>query len=235
KFNFSAHLEGDDPSNYEIRFSKSADFSNYHSVSGALTNAVSNIQVNLTPVGQIYPGESLYIRIYVFNGYNSLKILHNYGNGSGPTITGSVVPIQMADLELEKQVNSLTPNVNDNVQFSLNVTNNGPTNATNVDVTDLLPSGYQFVSASSGSYNSETGKWSVGNLAIGASTGLSIIAKVLKSGEYMNTATVSSSLGDPDLGNNTASAGVTPIHPDVGIALAVNNSTPNAGENVTFT
>src|SRR5690606_27543528 len=58
---------------------------------------------------------------------------------------------------------------------------------------------------------------------------------VLKSGEYTNTASVTSSQGDSNLLNNSSSVNITPVHPDVGVSLTVNNATPNSGDNVTFT
>jgi uncharacterized repeat protein (TIGR01451 family) len=234
QFNLSLRLQGGN-GNYEIRYSKNSNFNTFHSSSGGLTNSQSNLQIDLTPIGVVAPGETLYIRLYAYNTNNKLIIMHNWGGGSGPTIRGSVSPISMADLAIDKLVNNPTPNVNDPVVFTINIQNNGPTNATNVEVTDLLPSGYQFVSASSGSFNQATGKWSVGSLASGASNSLSITAKVLKSGEYTNTASVTSSQGDSNLLNNSSSVNITPVHPDVGVSLTVNNATPNAGDNVTFT
>ena len=50
--------------------------------------------------------------------------------------------------------------------FTVTATNNGPAAVTGVHVTDLLPSGYTFVSAtpSVGTYAAATGSWAVGTL-----------------------------------------------------------------------
>ena len=58
-------------------------------------------------------------------------------------------------------------------------------------VADLLPAGLTFVSAtpSTGSYNSGTGVWTVGNLANGASASLSLVATVTTHTSLTNTAT----------------------------------------------
>src|SRR5690606_23294973 len=128
-----------------------------------------------------------------------------------------------------------TPNVNSSVIFTLEAKNNGPDNATGVVVTDILPNGYQYVSSSSGSYNPANGQWSIGNLANNATSTLTITAKVLAAGNRMNKASIYSNQGDPNTTNNTDSASITPVFPDLQISKIVDNATPNAGSNVVFT
>src|SRR5262249_20015359 len=67
----------------------------------------------------------------------------NPGNDSD---TASVDP-QVADLALIKSVSDPRPNVNDQISFTVELINNGPNDATAVQVTDLLPPGLTFVSA----------------------------------------------------------------------------------------
>ncbi|MCB0614256.1 MAG: DUF11 domain-containing protein, partial [Phaeodactylibacter sp.] len=81
------------------------------------------------------------------------------------------------DLELEKSVNNLTPNVGDNIIFTIVATNQGPSDASGVIVTDQLPAGFIFVSSDS-AYNAGTGAWTIGNLASGASVTLNITVTV---------------------------------------------------------
>ena len=55
----------------------------------------------------------------------------------------------MADLAVTKTVSDATPNVGDQITFTVTLSNNGPNDATGVQVTDLLPAGLTFVSANS--------------------------------------------------------------------------------------
>ena len=128
--------------------------------------------------------------------------------------SAGTTPVAQADLQVAKTVNNGAPNVGTNVTFTIAVTNNGPSSAANVQVTDALPAGYTFVSAtpSVGSYDSGTGVWSgIGTLASGGGATLTITATVLASGPYLNTATGTSTTTDPNPNNNTASAGVSPV------------------------
>ncbi len=128
--------------------------------------------------------------------------------------------IDNADLRLTKSVDNPTPSVGLNVVFDLALTNDGPRDATGVEVTDLLPSGYTYVShTGDGSYNSGTGIWTIGTLNNGNTNTLQITASVNGSGIYFNSAEVTASdLNDPDSTPNNnisseddqASASTTP-------------------------
>ena len=81
------------------------------------------------------------------------------------------VTVQGADLGLAIAVDNATPNVGNTIAFTITLTNHGPDAAAGVKVTDLLPAGLTYVSAtlSQGSYVSSTGVWTVGGVANGAS------------------------------------------------------------------
>ncbi len=105
----------------------------------------------------------------------------------------------------------VTPLIGDEIVFTLTVVNNGPSNATGVEVVDQLPSGYTYVSDNSeGAYNPASGLWIIGNMANGASVELQITATVNASGNYMNIAVVDGDQDDPDISNNTDSAETYP-------------------------
>ncbi|MFY2762447.1 DUF11 domain-containing protein, partial [Arenimonas sp. MALMAid1274] len=157
------------------------------------------------------------------------------GNNSD---TETPTPVAQADLSITKTVDDATPNVGENVTFTLTVSNAGPSAAAGVSVNDLLPAGYTFVSsaASTGTYNSGTGIWAVGSLANGASATLDIVATVNATGPYDNTASVTATTADPTPGNNSDTETPTPVaQADLSITKTVDDATPNVGENVTFT
>ena len=144
-----------------------------------------------------------------------------------------------ADIVLAKMVDNPTPNVGDTVTFTVMASNIGPSDATGVAVTDALPSGLTFQSAtpSVGSYNSGTGLWTIGNLDNGDSETLTIVAVVTQPGMITNTATVTASdQFDPNTSNNSAAASINAVpSADVQVNKTVDNATPNVGSNVTFT
>jgi uncharacterized repeat protein (TIGR01451 family) len=116
---------------------------------------------------------------------------------------------EVADLSLNKTVNNSNPQVGDNITYTLTLSNNGPDDATNVEVTEQLPSGLTYVSDdASGDYNSSTGIWTVASLANGSQATLNIVATVTSSDSLANTASISASdQFDPDSepGNNDSS------------------------------
>src|SRR5690606_26468356 len=125
------------------------------------------------------------------------------------------------------------------VIFTITVKNAGPSTATNVIVTDVLPAGYTFVSASTADYNAGTGEWVIGNLASGGEVSITITAKVnpdKAAADYKNTASVTGTEKDSDPGNNSDDEETTPVAvADLAVEKTVDNNTPNAGDNVVFT
>ncbi len=86
--------------------------------------------------------------------------------------------VKGADLDLNKYLDTLYPGEGDTVTFTLNLANQGPDDCPEIEVTDLLPPGVTFLSAtpSQGDYNPVDGLWSVGGLA--ASDGASLVLRV---------------------------------------------------------
>ena len=98
------------------------------------------------------------------------------------------------DLELSIVVDDATPAVGSTVTYTITLTNQGPNTATQVNVTDVLPTGltYQSSSPSQGTYTSGTGIWDVGSVLVSTPLTLQITAQVTTPGTYNNTAEVSS-------------------------------------------
>lgn len=89
------------------------------------------------------------------------------------------------------------------LDFVLTVSSEGPGNASDVRVRDLIPGGFVYISddaaALGDSYDPGTGLWLLGDVAAGSSHSLTIRVTMLDSGEHTNLAEiVASSLPDPD-------------------------------------
>ena len=157
----------------------------------------------------------------------------------------AVFASSQADLSLTKSVDNATPNLGENVVFTVTVQNSGTDTATGVTVADPLPAGLTFVSTDQpASYNGATGVWTIGTVAPGTNPSLQITARVDSLGTKTNTAQIrSSDINDPDSTPNNnnpaeddqASVTVTPASANLSLTKTVNNSSPNLGENVTFT
>lgn len=156
--------------------------------------------------------------------------------------TGSVaITVTRADLSVSKVVNQPTPNEGDTIVYTVAVTNNGPSNATGVQLADLLPPGVTYASSgvSQGVYSNLTGLWNIGNLSNSLSATLLITATVNNgtAGQTItNTASIiASDQGDPNPGNNSASAGITVADAELGLSKVVDNNTPGENDSIVYT
>jgi len=124
-------------------------------------------------------------------------------------VTGKSAAIYVAvcgDREVTKTVaNGSAAN---EVVFTVAAKNNGPNEDRNVVVTDALPSGYTFVSASpsTGTYDQSTGIWNIGNLAVNAAATLNITATIKTIGGVTNTASIKGDNIDLTLTNDSDNA-----------------------------
>lgn len=149
------------------------------------------------------------------------------------------------DLSINKTVNVPNPIVGQSIAFTISVTNPGIFEASGIKVFDQLPSGLTYVSASAtqGLYNSSSGIWNIGTLPEGDSTIVSLtINAIVNSGTLGNTIVNTASITqlnetDPELNNNSASAGITvvPESTDISIDISVSDMTPIEGEFVDYT
>ena len=83
-----------------------------------------------------------------------------------------------ADLRVTKAVDDGTPDAGSTVAYTVTVTNRGPHAGTAIELVDLLPGGVSYVSHSGGSYDPSSGVWTVGSLASGSATALTLDAIV---------------------------------------------------------
>ncbi|MGI9470757.1 MAG: DUF11 domain-containing protein, partial [Rubripirellula sp.] len=170
------------------------------------------------------------------------------GNGieSEDDQDSATIEAPQIDLELTKTADKTSVVVGEQVVFTVSLTNQGPSEATGVVVEDFLPAGVSFVTsnATQGSYSSQSGLWTIGTVAQGASTTLTLTGRVDTPGDKTNTAQVNAA-DQPDLdstsGNGIESEddqdSVTIQAPQIDLSLVktVDNAMPNVGENINFT
>ncbi len=151
--------------------------------------------------------------------------------------------VTQADLVLVK---SAAPNpvvAGTNLTYTLTTTNNGPSGATGVTVTDVLPAGVSYVSATSSqggtpTFANGTFTADLGGLADGASATTTVIVSVNSNttGSITNTAVVGGNEPDPNMANNTSTV-ITNVNSEADLAI-VKSATPSpvdAGKQLTYT
>lgn len=151
----------------------------------------------------------------------------------------------LINLSLDKTVDNASPNLGDNLTFTLSLTNSGPDAGTDIQVRDLLPSGLAYVSHSTptGTYNTATGIWDVGSLSSTGTATLTIVANLTTANPVTNTAEVTAA-DQPDSnstpGNNNpdeddqSSVTVAAMQSDLSLEKTVDIAAPNLGDTITF-
>jgi large repetitive protein len=152
---------------------------------GSIVNSVQIVSANESDVDST-PGNALLV---------------DEDDDDDETITViSATPI--ADLSIQKTSNTVIPNRGDNVTYTILVNNNGPSNATNVEITDILPAGLQYVSSSGGdaiTVVDSTIRVTFNNLTAGDQDLFTIVARVTGTGVIVNNAQITNSdQSDPD-------------------------------------
>jgi uncharacterized delta-60 repeat protein len=176
----------------------------------------------------------------VFNGTNpngdwSLFVQDDTGGDFGVIANGWLLNVMTADpvgtfADVGIGMTSLpvvSVAISNNVTFAVTVTNYGPSSATNVIVTNTLPSGVAFVSANGAVHSGSLVIWNVGNLVTNAGAQLNIVVKSLAAGPITNSATVTTTTADPNPDDNNAAVivNVTTAQPAVlsGASVIANN------------
>lgn len=172
---------------------------------------INGSQLSLTPPGRYLQVETT---LQIFSG-NLTPILYDLN-----------VRAPLVDIALTSSINNPTPHPGDIVQFTIDATNNGPTDANGVKVNYHLPSGFGFIS-SSFDYNPTTSIWNIGNLSKGASDRLIIQAQSKSTGQFISSAWASSYGYDINMTNNIAFFSISAL------ALPSNHSNPPVNSNIT--
>ncbi|WP_404805109.1 hypothetical protein, partial [Methanobrevibacter smithii] len=140
-----------------------------------------------------------------------------------------------ADLAVEILVNDTNPKFNSLVKWTLRVTNNGPDEATDVVVCDLLSKDLIYLS-STGNYDVKSGLWNIGTLERGKSVSIDIVTLVNKTGKIANDASVSGKEYDWNLTNNYDNQSIdVEVCADLAIEKLVNDTNPKFNSLVEWT
>jgi uncharacterized repeat protein (TIGR01451 family) len=170
---------------------------------------------------------------------NTATVTANEQDPNPTNDTGGVTTTPQADLSIVKTAAPSPAAPGTDETYTLAVKNNGPDTAQNVSVSDQLPAGVSFVSASTGcAETSGQVTCTQASLAPSATTTFTVIghlASSLTSG-VVNTATVTSSTPDPDPNNNSSTASA-PLGPKADLQITKTASTGSvpAGGQVMYT
>ncbi len=150
----------------------------------------------------------------------------------GEAIPEEATPTEV-DLALTETADTSTPSVGQTVTFSVTLQNNSANPASTVTVKDLIPDGMTFISAqtTTGTYESSSDVWTVGDVTTGTPITLKLMAKVTESGSLATTASVESagSHTDTDVTNNTADIALETSLAKIAVAQTVKSSSVGLG------
>ncbi len=244
---------------------------------------VSLVQ-NTGPAATCFPGQTSSCTIAVFGNGQSAQftltasVLPSTPNGTVLTNTATATSDSFdpnttnnssstnttintsADLAVAKS-GPASATAGTNMSYTITVTNNGPSDASSVSLTDTLPAGTTFVSlqqSSGPTFNCTTGATitcSIGTLTNGSSASFTLTVAISSgaTGTLSNTANVASTTPDGNSGNNSSTApttvttsadlsvvktgpiGVVATGFDVVYNISVANSGPSDAASVTLT
>src|SRR6185369_4022488 len=147
------------------------------------------------------------------------------------------------DLSIAKTDGTTSAVPGTNTTYTITVTNNGPSSISGAAVSDVLPAGTTFVSATNGAtYDAGTNTvtFTTGTLATGGAANFQLTLAISSTltGTLSNTATVTPPAGvtDPNNGNNSATDTDT-LTPQADLSINKGDASGTAvpGTNVTYT
>uniref|UniRef100_UPI00386342BD Cna B-type domain-containing protein n=1 Tax=Methanobrevibacter sp. TaxID=66852 RepID=UPI00386342BD len=180
----------------------------YYTIRNTLTNEIieegyirtdidGTISLNLTgklPVGFYEVNGTYYGSTYYTAAYNFTALFGMEG----------------LNLTINKTVNETPVYVGESVVFTINVTNNGPFNATYVNITDVVPPQFRVVGCNDTRYNNVTGILSNVTINVGDSFLFNITAVALVVGNWTNVANATCKENDTVVEDN-ATVEVLPL------------------------
>jgi uncharacterized repeat protein (TIGR01451 family) len=208
----TGRIPSDSPGTMETPVLVQAGVQNYHDSNGAGNQRVGE----LTGISVDSDGS-----FWVVSQYADFELPFPNGGADWGTAIANFsvgIPPTPTDLAVNLSASTTSPE-GANLVYSVTITNNGPAEAANVALTDVLPSGTTFVSASfsQGSFNVTSGvlTLTVPALAVSSSITGTITLLPLEEGSLTDTVNVSANNPDPNPGNNQSSATTTLSDPAV--------------------
>ena len=160
-------------------------------------------------------------------------------NPVNDTSTVSADVTQVADVSILKTSSPTSTQPGDQVVWTLSATNDGPSTALDVVISDVLPAGVTFVSASPGCSNvAGTVTCNVGDIPSGQQRQVTITVSINVGAPstVTNTATVDSDTDDPDPTDNSSTSSVSVAESaDLNLTKTANTANAAPGDTITYT
>jgi uncharacterized repeat protein (TIGR01451 family) len=142
----------------------------------------SSLTIGSLPNPTATTGQTYVIRLYngSANCFTDVQV----------TLPFRVCSDSVYDISVSKSVDKAVAMLGETVRYELRVANEGTGAVSGVVISDVLNAGVSFLSstASVGSYDATTKRWTIGNLAVGQVATLSIEVRVLAPGVWFNEA-----------------------------------------------
>ncbi|MDO5860877.1 Ig-like domain repeat protein, partial [Methanobrevibacter sp.] len=206
------------------------DFGSYDGSVWNIGNLNFNETATLTLVVRILANGTISNVVTVTSNENDTNRSNN--NASSDNVTA----LPVVDLFINKTVNATLVNVSDLIEFTIAVTNNGPSNATGVNVTERLSPLVELIGNETdfGSYDGSV--WNIGNLNFNETATLTLVVRILANGTISNVVTVTSNENDTNRSNNNASSDNVTSLPiiDLSINKTVSTTAAFVGDEIVY-
>lgn len=180
-------------------------------ISSYLSKGFYNPVNGIWDVGNLNVGEKLQLNIVskIVKTGDITNVVNVKGNEKDSNLTNnhfkkSVHVKPAADLSIEKSVSKQEVNINDLIEYVIEITNNGPDSAENIKVSELLNPNLKVISFEStkGNFNNTNNVLTIDSLVNGEKVRLTINAAANVWGKFENKVAVSSDTFDYDKSNN---------------------------------
>lgn len=186
-------------------------------ISSYLSKGFYNPVNGIWDVGNLNAGEKLQLNIVskIVKTGDITNVVNVKGNEKDSNLTNNhfekLVHVKpAADLSIEKSVSKQEVNINDLIEYVIEIINNGPDSAENIKVSELLNPNLKVISFEStkGNFNNTNNVLTIDSLVDGEKVRLTINAAANVCGNFENKVAVSSDTFDYDKSNNHDGASV---------------------------